>query len=147
MMQTSSVRTLTPDQAPSEQSGVAVTHRLLLVEDEPVVSSLINAALTSVGYVVGCAEHGAAAMPLSHSLRPGLLIVDLRLPVMNGLEFIGECRRDERLANVPIVVISATTHPPETMARLRDLGVAAYLYKPIDVQELRTVVGRLLPSS
>src|SRR5579871_7043011 len=58
--------------------GVAMPHRLLVVEDEPVVSSLMSSALTSVGYVVGCAENGADAILLSRALKPNLLIVDVR---------------------------------------------------------------------
>jgi DNA-binding response OmpR family regulator len=121
-----------------------MTYRVLLVEDEPVVSSLLSAALSSVGYVVSCAGHGADAIRMCHSLLPDLLVVDLRLPFMNGLEFISTCRQDARLAAVPIIVISATTHPPETMARLRELGVSDFMYKPIEVRELRAVIASRL---
>jgi two-component system KDP operon response regulator KdpE len=105
---------------------------VVAVDDEPHLLRALVLNLRARGYRVTSAETGAAALQLTAAAHPDLLVLDLGLPDMDGLEVIRRIRDDAD--DVPIVVLSARTATPEKVAAL-DLGATDYVTKPFDMDE------------
>jgi CheY-like chemotaxis protein len=113
--------------------------KILLIEDERDQREALCEVLSFHGYEVQCVANGSEALELmrhSESL-PGLILLDLMMPVMNGWEFRAEQRKDRALAEVPVVIISALG---DTAQKAIQDGAAAFLLKPLHWQALRLVV-------
>ena len=114
--------------------------RVLVVEDDPVARRGLAKVLEAEGFTVLTAANGQEALDqLRQGPRPGLVLLDLRMPVMDGLEFLQEQRKDPALAGIPVVVVSATD---PVQARAVALGAVDYLRKPVDVEDLTGKVHR-----
>lgn len=117
---------------------------ILIVEDEPVFRSLLDSWLTSLGATTSLALDGVDALETMKTVRPDLMICDLAMPRMNGLQLVEHLRnqRDQ----MPILVISATENMADIARALR-LGVQDVLLKPVkDLNRLReTVYACLYP--
>ncbi len=84
-----------------------------------------------------------AAQALLAGGRPELMILDINMPVMNGIEFMEKLTSDEVLKNMPVVVVS-TEGSKERIERLNELGIKAYLRKPTTPEEITEVINKLL---
>ena len=111
---------------------------VLVVDDNDDVREAMLAALRVAGYEAEGASDGAEALARLRrdGLRPCLILLDLMMPVMDGLEFRDHQLRNPALAEIPVIVVSAFGR--QTAARA--LGVADYLAKPIDVDRLLELV-------
>ncbi|HEY3984671.1 two-component system response regulator RssB [Cedecea sp.] len=118
---------------------------ILIVEDEPVFRSLLDSYLTSLGAVTRLAWDGMDALEKLAQSVPDLLICDLAMPRMNGLELVEHIRNDGN--QTPILVISATENMSDIAQALR-LGVQDVLLKPIkDLNRLKeTVLSCIYPA-
>ena len=105
---------------------------VLLVEDEKNICDFISTSLVSHNYRVTEAHSGQEALPLITSQCPDLILLDLGLPDMDGMDIIRQVRT---WASIPIIVISARTQEQEKVAAL-DMGADDYLTKPIGTSEL-----------
>lgn len=105
---------------------------IIIIEDEKNICSFIETALAPKGYHTACAYNGTDGLRLIESLNPDLVLLDLGLPDMDGLELIQEVRNSSSL---PIIVISARTLERSKVAAL-DLGADDYLTKPFGTAEL-----------
>jgi CheY-like chemotaxis protein len=118
------------------------TNRVLIVEDEPIIRSVLEEGLTDAGYHVITAHNGAVALDRVRQYRPDAVLLDLLMPVMDGLAFLRERQAQPGLARVPVVVLSAAGLPA-----LRDavaLRATAALSKPIDLDVLSTVLDHVM---
>jgi len=113
---------------------------ILVVDDNDDVRDAIIAALRVAGYDAVGAENGAVALARlrEERLRPGLILLDLMMPEMDGLEFRDRQMRDPELARIPVVIVSAFGR----QTAVRALGVADYLAKPIDFERLLELAAR-----
>lgn len=111
-----------------------MTHKLsiLLVEDEKNICDFISTSLSAQDYRISTAHTGKEALPIITSQCPDLILLDLGLPDMNGMEIIRQVRT---WSSVPIIVLSARTQEQEKVRAL-DLGADDYLTKPIGTSEL-----------
>jgi signal transduction histidine kinase/ActR/RegA family two-component response regulator len=124
---------------PAETPSVA-TLRVLHVEDNLANLELVEQVLTRSGVVeLLAAMTGSLALELAREHRPHLILLDLHLPDMAGTELLDLLQADPRTADIPVVVVTADATPSQ-IQRLRDIGVAEYLTKPIDIKELLRVV-------
>lgn len=105
---------------------------ILLVEDEVAISNFISTILTSNDYHVIKAEKGKDAIALTASHNPDLILLDLGLPDMDGIEVLKKIRT---WSSVPIIVVSARGHEREKVEAL-DLGADDYITKPFGTSEL-----------
>jgi CheY-like chemotaxis protein len=113
---------------------------VLLVEDDPDMQTLERLSLEGEGYQVSTANNGAEALRYLDSATPCVIVLDLMMPVMDGLTFLAE-RTERGLAEgVPVVCVSAGG--PELMRRARELGAVACFDKPADFEALCDAVGR-----
>ena len=110
----------------------ATKPRILLVEDDPAVQNLVSTALVLHGYSVEKACNGQAAIMEAASHGPDLIMLDLGLPDIDGVEVITKIRS---WSAVPIIVISARAEDSDKIAAL-DAGADDYLTKPFSVEEL-----------
>lgn len=113
---------------------------VLLVEDEPHIRRVLQSVLAAEGYRVFEAETGERGLVEASTRRPDLLVVDLGLPDMDGVEVVRAVRH---WSEVPILILSARTEETEKIAAL-DAGADDYLAKPFGVGELLARVRALV---
>ena len=106
--------------------------RILIVDDEPQITRVLRTSLTSHGYNVRSAADGESAFETFGDFAPDLVITDLSMPNLNGIEL---CRRLRKLSPVPIVVLSVKGEE-KTKVEALDAGADDYVTKPFGMDEL-----------
>jgi two-component system response regulator MprA len=121
--------------------AVRPRHRpVLVVEDDDDVRDAVSASLRDEGYEVAEAENGRLALDwLKSNADPCLVLLDLWMPVMTGIELHAVMAQDPRLAAVPLVVVSAAG---DAKAQAQQMGALGYLRKPLDLHDLLATVER-----
>ena len=119
--------------------------RILVVDDEPDALELISFNLKSSGFDVATASDGDAALKKARDLQPALIILDLMLPEVDGLEVCKILRRDPRTSGTPILMLTAKAAEVDRVLGL-ELGADDYVTKPFSPRELVLRVKRLLRS-
>ena len=117
--------------------------RVLVVDDEPQITRVLRTVLTSQGYEVQTAAEGQSALNSFTEFRPELVITDLFMPHMDGLEL---CRRIRAVSNVPIIVLSVKGEERSKVEAL-DSGADDYVTKPFGIDELLARVRATLRRS
>lgn len=117
--------------------------RILVVEDDPDIAELMRRYLQKGGFEVEVRTAGGDALNALAANPPDLLVLDLMLPQISGLEICRLVRSDERTATVPIIMVTARADESERIAGL-DLGADDYLAKPFSPGELVARVRALL---
>ncbi|HYK19819.1 MAG TPA: PAS domain S-box protein, partial [Pyrinomonadaceae bacterium] len=120
---------------------------VLIVNDEPDQLTLMGSLLHKAGYSVLTADDGLAGLMLAKRERPDLVISDVSMPRMNGLEFCRELRADSELQTVPILLVSALQKGTESVVAGLRAGADDYLEIPFDSARLVAKVSRLLERS
>lgn len=118
-----------------QEASERPTGPVLVIDDQEDIRDAISALLANAGYQVSTAEHGRAALDRikRQGERPCLILLDLMMPVMDGVEFRERQLADPDLASIPVVIVSAFGQHPRTSQVLR---AVAYIGKPIDVDRL-----------
>ena len=120
---------------------------ILLVEDDQVDVKTVKRALKEIHVTnpVVNLENGEEALKYLHdpvSKKPCIILLDLNMPIMNGIEFLQVAKRDDRLKRIPVVVLT-TSDEQQDKVNSFDLGVAGYMEKPVDyrqfVEVMRTI--------
>jgi two-component system, OmpR family, KDP operon response regulator KdpE len=114
--------------------------RILVVDDEPQITRVLRTSLTGSGYEVRSAEDGHAGLRLAREWQPDLVITDISMPNMDGIELCGSLRAESR---VPIIVLSVKGAERTKVAAL-DAGADDYVTKPVGMEELLARVRRNL---
>ena len=113
--------------------------QVLVVEDDPDLQLVFAETLRWAGHSVRVANHGQHALDLlSNDFQPELILLDIGMPVMDGLSFLGRKRRIPGISGIPVIVISATAEPPID-------GACSVLRKPIEPSELLAAVKKRFP--
>lgn len=102
--------------------------RVLMVEDHPDIADLYQLKLQLEGYRVAVASDGEAGLSMARSLMPDLILLDIHMPLLDGLQVLAALRDDETTDGVPVVVCSEDDSP-QLMKEARRLGAVAYLVK------------------
>jgi two-component system phosphate regulon response regulator PhoB len=116
---------------------------ILLVEDDPDIRYLVSYKLTKSGFEVIEAADGAEGLRQAVRHPPDLVILDVRMPRMSGLEVCRELRGRPRTATVPIIMLTARTHP-EDIEQAYAAGANEYVAKPFSPRELQQRVESAL---
>jgi CheY-like chemotaxis protein len=116
---------------------------ILLIEDNPLNLELARDVLQVAGYVVLEARTAEEGLKLAATAAPDLILLDIRLPGMNGLEAVQRLKRDLRTRSIPVVALTAQAmHGDEEIAR--SAGFNGYITKPINTRSLPAEVSRWL---
>jgi DNA-binding response OmpR family regulator len=109
--------------------------KILVVDDESDVLDLVGMSLRNSGYSVITAETGAAALAKSRSELPSLIILDLMLPQMSGLEVCKVLKKDPATSQIPVIMLTAKSEEVDKIVGL-ELGADDYVTKPFSPREL-----------
>jgi two-component system phosphate regulon response regulator PhoB len=120
-----------------------MTHRILIVEDEPSIAELIAINLTHAGYEVERALQTDLALNMMRDQLPSLLILDWMLPGKSGVQFAKELRANERTRSLPILMLTAKSDESDKVLGL-DSGADDYVTKPFSPKELVARVKAIL---
>ncbi|MFA7382178.1 MAG: ATP-binding protein [Desulfurivibrionaceae bacterium] len=132
-----------PEQAVRRRGG-AREKTALIIEDDQDASRIVEAALVGEGFVVRSAVNGREGVAAAQENPPGLIILDLMLPEMNGFEVLGALRSRENTTEVPVIILTAMELPGEERGRLLRHGAQAVLEKGrLDREEFIAVVDRV----
>lgn len=115
--------------------------RILVSDDDNITAHLILSTLEKDGYQVLRAMDGEQCLQLAHAEVPELIILDLLMPKMHGLEVLKALKADPATADIGVIVCSAKDYKTE-MAQARELGTFDFLSKPIPTTELMAMVKR-----
>ncbi len=121
----------------------AKRNTVLIIEDEEDIRNLVSRVLGLEGYIVLAAGSGETGLEIARSNKISLLILDLKLPGMDGWGVIKEMRKDTSLAEVPIVLFTASVNAAER-ARAQNLTNVYYLPKPVNSVTLVETIKRIL---
>ena len=102
--------------------------RIVLVEDDPEIGMMYRLQLESDGYEIHHATDGRDGLALIRSLKPDLVLCDLRLPGFDGFEILARVRADSQLSSVPLVIVS-NFGDPDMIRKARELGALDYVVK------------------
>lgn len=127
----------------SLESTKPMPAQVLVVEDERDIAALVAYHLTREGYGVRTAGGGAEALAAVAHERPDLIVLDLMLPGASGYEILGELRRNQDLADVAVIVLTARRDEADRIRGL-EFGADDYVTKPFSPQELVLRVGAVL---
>jgi CheY-like chemotaxis protein len=124
---------------------VRITNKpILLVEDDQVDMMRVTRALKEIGVTnqIVHRENGENALNYlrdEDSEKPCLILLDLSMPVMNGIEFLQAVKKDEGLRRIPVVVLTTSDNPQDKLNGF-NFGVAGYMGKPVDYQQFVEVI-------
>lgn len=120
--------------------------RILLTDDEPNIVLVVTKRLEIQGYEVLIARDGEEALKKVHELKPDLVLLDIMLPGVDGLNVCRILKSDEATRKIPVILFSARAQTWDKEAG-REFGADAYVEKPFQPEELLTTIEKLLKSS
>lgn len=118
---------------------------VLIIEDEEDAAELFAEMMRVSGFRVLKTSNSAPAIGMMSSEKPDVIILDIMMPEISGLEVLRLMRRDPQLAAIPVVVVSAKSMPADIREGM-EAGASTYLTKPVGFLELREAVQRALVS-
>ncbi|MGH9664695.1 MAG: response regulator [Bryobacteraceae bacterium] len=128
---------------PARENG-AVKHRILVVEDNPVAQTVVRHILKKFPVHLDFASSGHEALERVRSIRYALILMDLQMPEMNGLETTSAIRELPEYQNVPVLALTANSSE-EYRILCEAHGMRAFLAKPVQSSELVSTISRFLP--
>jgi len=138
---------LTASRDPRQLHGVtessAAAERVLVVDDEPDIVALVAYHLAKSGYSVSTATNGSEGLAVARRDKPSLIVLDLMLPGLSGLEIVEQLRRDPATSRIAVLMLTARREETDRIRGLT-LGADDYLTKPFSPQELVLRVAAIL---
>lgn len=116
-----------------------MTAKILVIDDSPTVSSTVGWLLSHHGYNVRVARDALEALSVLASFEPDLIVLDIRMPNVDGIQLCQMFREDDRYASIPIVALSALSTALD-IQRALDAGCNDYIVKPLQDDKLIAVI-------
>ena len=117
----------------------ATSHRILIIDDDPDGRLMIQTRLEANGFIVSAAADGEEGLSLAHAQHPDVILLDVVIPKISGLEVCRRLKNDPDTKGVPVVVITAATFD-DLEQRIRDAGADAWVRRPCTSVELLKVI-------
>lgn len=117
---------------------------VLIVEDNELNMKLFNDLLEAHGYITLGTRHGMEAIDLASKHEPDLILMDIQLPEVSGLDIIRKLKADDTMKAIPIIAVTAFAMKGDE-ERIREAGCEAYLSKPISVGKFLETVRQFVP--
>jgi PAS domain S-box-containing protein len=134
---------LPPPESPATQDAASESAVLLLVDDNETTLMALSGFLLAKGYDTHTAQNGAHALLQAQARQPDVILLDIQMPGMDGLEVIRQLRAHPTLGTVPIIAITALAMPDDR-ERCLAAGATDYLPKPVQLNQLHQHIQRLL---
>ena len=131
-------------QAPARRRRRRTMSRILIVDDDPQGLYMLEALLKGHGHEVVTAVNGSDALEKARRNPPDIIISDFFMPTMDGFALCRECKKDDRLKDVPFIAYTATYTDPKDEELALSLGAARFLVKPIEPEVLLREVEQVL---
>ena len=119
--------------------------RILVIDDSPVVLSMLDDMLTALNYEVTCASNGFDGCGLIETNKYNMIITDLNMPGMDGVEFTKSAKQMQNCKFVPIVMLSGE-HDETKISVAKSVGISTFLKKPVKENQLKTILQVVLGS-
>ncbi len=120
-----------------------MTRKVLIVEDEPQNQFLFETLMEAFGYDYVTTDDGRDVVALSRSHKPSLILIDIQLPHISGLDVVAQVRADRDLKSTPIIAVTAFAMRGDAQ-RILEAGCDAYMSKPISIEPFRQTIDALL---
>ncbi|MBT8484562.1 MAG: response regulator [Phycisphaerales bacterium] len=120
--------------------------RILVVDDDASIARALSIRLEAAGYDVTHAADGAAGLDVARTQPPALILLDIRMPGLDGFDVNRALKEDPALADIPVVFLSANVRD-STRQKALAAGAAAFLAKPYDAAMVLKTIARLLTST
>jgi len=117
--------------------------RALVVDDDPSIQQILQFALSDEGYEVVTASNGPEALEKARTALPDVVILDVMMPFVDGIQVAEALQNDKQLARTPIIMLTARTTDDDVWAGWR-AGAASYLTKPVDFELLLAEMQRVI---
>lgn len=117
--------------------------KILLVEDSKNVIRVLKLLLKQAGYDLKIVENGVDAVETAFSWQPDIILLDIKLPKMNGFLVLETLQEDEKTTNIPVLVLSAKAEE-EDIQKANQLGATEYITKPVDPDKLLGIIKKYL---
>ena len=124
--------------------GQQVAKRILVVEDNDLNRKLFCDVLKANGFEVVPVADGSNVLPTAKRFAPDLVIMDIQLPNVSGIDLIAQLKADPTLRDMPVLAVTAYAGKGDE-ERIRDAGAADYLAKPVSIGPFMAAVRALLP--
>ena len=118
---------------------------VLIIEDEEDAAELFAEMMRVSGFRVLKTSNSAPALVMMTAENPDVIILDIMMPEISGLDILRQMRRDPQLSNIPVVVVSAKSMPADIKNGM-EAGASTYLTKPVGFLDLKDAVERALSS-
>jgi CheY-like chemotaxis protein len=113
---------------------------ILVIDDDMIMQQLMKSALTRAGYQVRIADRASQALDMIAEKKPDIVLCDMAMPIMTGLDFLRHRRTTPELADLTVIIVSSVTDAHSIHEAL-DLGAAAHISKPFSQAQLLKVVA------
>ena len=130
----------TSDRPPIKEDNALSSKKILVADDEPFLIRILSYALKKEGYEVQVAMDGLDALEKARALKPHLILLDLQLPKVHGLEVTREIRNDPKLKDTRIILLTASLEKRE---KCLSAGADEFITKPFRLKELMISVQKL----
>ncbi len=126
-----------------EESNIKKIH-ILMVDDDPMLRRLFGGRLVALGYDIIYASDGNEGRETARRLQPDLVLMDQKMPVMDGLEATSRMKSEIETKNIPIILFTNEDYSLETEKMAKDLGADAYVHKSSEFSVLVETIKNLL---
>ena len=117
---------------------------ILIVDDDPVMRRLFGGKLVILGYEVIYANDGNEGREVARRLHPDLILMDERMPIMDGLEASGRLKEEDQTKDIPIILFTNEDLSIEAQKMAKDIGIDDYIHKSSDFSKLKDIIRRVL---
>jgi CheY-like chemotaxis protein len=120
--------------------------KILAIDDENDVLLIIKTALSGQGYEILTASNGYDGLALAEDQKPDVILLDLRMPEMDGMEVLEQLRDNEKTQSIPVIVLTGISDKTKIREAL-DKGITYYIVKPFECQDLISKISLAIKSS
>jgi CheY-like chemotaxis protein len=125
---------------------IFMSQKILAIDDENDVLLIIKTALSGEGYEILTASNGYDGLALAEDQKPDLILLDLRMPEMDGMEVLEQLRDNEKTQSIPVIVLTGLSEKNKIREAL-DKGITYYIVKPFECQDLISKINLAIRSS
>lgn len=127
----------------SQTNGPPRKPKILIVDDDRQIAQGLELRFRAAGFETSLAHDGKAGLALAREWLPDVMVLDLRMPVMDGMKVLAALAGESMTKDIPVVVLSASV-VDQVKCKSLDLGARCFMEKPFDANQLLSTVGKIL---